>query len=216
MNKSDKKYSFQETCPTAKDYENYLNNSGDKLFIDSFNNHLDNCELCNESIQGYKNSDIKRISQLSDNQTNKFQPNKKGFAKYTISLIKYAASVIILLGISAIYLNHQKSSIVNTEALSFNYSLLLNSKSTKNKTLVQKTNEQYIYINNCNSIAYNDQYLSAKELQENLKLQKNIKSIRIEVATNSIDCAQEIINSIKNDYSVPVITISSSNKLFYN
>jgi len=216
MKKTNNKYNFQDTCPSTQNYENYINNTGDQLFINAFNKHLANCELCNEAMQGYKNAGIKGLSELLNNQSEKFSPNKKGIAKYTIGILKYAASIIILLGITAIYLNQQNSSLINSEALSFDYNLLINSKTLKNKTLVQKTNEQFIYINSCNKIAYNDQFLTTMELQKNLKFQKNIKSIRIEVATSSIDCAQEIINSIKNDYSVPVITISSSNKLFYN
>lgn len=205
----EKEYNFHKTCPSIQDYETYLNKSGDTIFLEAFKQHLENCELCREAINGYETAEIKNIKTLMQEVSNSFitkQIKPKWFNK---RIIRYAASILILVGVSSLLLI-QQNKILNSQSGNIDYGLLIENTALSNKTLVKKSQEQYIYISSCDKIAYNDQFLSAIELSEKIKTQENIISFRVEVATQDFDCASKIISSIKNQYSVPVLTISNS------
>lgn len=202
-------YNFNSKCPTVHDFETYLQNSGDANFSLAFKSHIEECEICNEAILGYQNEDIRNISNLLQKPLKQIYL-KAGKSSLTIfKTISYAASIIIFLGVSSLLYFNQNQQVINYQALGFDYSMLYETQPLKNKTLSQKSTEQFIYISNCNKIAYNDQYLSPDMLNEALKEQKNTTLIRIEVGNDNYDCTNKIINSIKNNQSVPVLTIKN-------
>ena len=203
-------YTFAENCPSVNDYETYLKGTGTFEFNEAFNLHLTTCELCNNSIQGYQAAGITTPSNLLHSNTNAFSLKTKNSTKFQVRILSYAASILILIGLSAVYISQQNNRLTYQEANNFDYSLVVENQPDKNKKLIKKTNSHFIYINNCNKIAFDDQFLSADELAEKLKNQKNISLITIEVASDNYECTNNIINTIKRQNNAPTITISSS------
>lgn len=203
-------YTFAEKCPTVNDYESYLKGIGTVEFNEAFNMHLTTCELCNTSIQGYQTSGIKTPSDLLHSNSNVFRLKTKNSTHFQLKILSYAASLTLLIGLSAIYISQQNKRPTFQEANNYDYSLFVENQPDKNKKLTKKTTSHFIYINNCNKIAFDDQFLSADELAVKLKNQKNISLITIEVASNNYECSASIINAIKSQNNAPTITISSS------
>ncbi len=205
-------YNFNKKCPTINQFETFLQNKGNTDFNSAFNNHLNHCELCNEAIQGFQSANINKISELlnSASQNIKIKAGKQ--KSIFIKTLAYAASIIILIGASIIYNTIKNNKTGNQQILAFDYSLLINLNPTNNKTLTQKTTEQFIYIDNCNKIAFNDQFLPPSKIYEALKNNKHITLIRVEVATDNYKCANRIINTIKNNQTIPVLTITKGTK----
>jgi len=205
-------YNFLDKCPTANDYETHLNSTGSSDFNEAFKLHLKSCELCNQSVQGYKNAGLTSISESLQSTSKTFKKNTNTPTRVLFKTVGYAASIIILIGISAAYFSHNNKHKSNQRENNFDYTMLIENNSTKSKTLAKKTNDHFIYIGTCDKIAYNDQFLSSRELIENLKNQKNINLITVEVAAGDYNCASVIINSIKLENLAPIITISRGTK----
>lgn len=206
-------YTFAEKCPTVNDYETYLKGTGTVQFNEAFKLHLTTCELCNTSIQGYQTSGIKTPSDLLHSNSNVFRLKTKNSTHFQLKILSYAASLALLIGLSAIYISQQNKRLTFQEAANYDYSLFIENQPDKNKKLTKKTTSHFIYINNCNKIAFDDQFLSADELAVKLKNQKNISLITIEVASNNYECSTRLINAIKSHNNAPTITISSSREI---
>ena len=201
------KIDFGNRCPSANDFEMYLQNRSGSTFMKSFDLHIDECELCSEALVGFKEAEVKDVSGLLQKSTAKFYSSRDNNITKLYRTIGYAATIVVLLGISTVMyiVSNQKTDYYQT--LGFDYSVLYEQQPLKNKTLSQKSNEQFVYISSCNKIAYNDQYMTIEMLNEALDTQKNATLIRVEVANDNYECANEIINLIKNRHSIPVLTI---------
>ena len=211
MKKTD--YEFHIKCPSVDQFESFLQNRGDSDFRRAFKDHLNSCELCNEAIQGFQSTNINKIGKLLHPASKSIKTIIGKQKNIFIRTLAYAASIILLIGASIAYYTIQNSRTINNPSIAFDYSLLIKHNTTNTKTLTQKTGEQFIYINNCNKIAFNDQFLPPEKICEVLKSKKHITLIRIEVATEDYKCANRIINSIKNNQTTPVITIKGIKKL---
>ena len=202
------RYNFIIECPTVDDYEDYLQGKRDGTFNKAFNNHLENCEICTTAVQGFKLNNTTTINNLLLHPSKQFS-RKIGKSKIQLfKTLRYAASIIILLGISSVLYIINNKNIANYQAMSIDYSMFYETvQPNNNKTLVRKSTEQFIYINNCSQIAYNDQYLDSEKLVEVLKKQETTTLITVEVGVSDHNCANTIINAIKNNQSAPVISI---------
>ena len=199
---------FLDKCPSVADYETYLQGCGCERFNIAFDNHIANCNLCEEAIEGYKAIGADRISRLLKSPTKQLGFNKRGEDFSLYKTLSYAASIVILLGISTILYTLQYSKDIGSPESYFDYSMVSTSAiALKTKTLINKSTEQFVFIDNCNNVAYNDQYLSPERLNEVLKSQKGITLIRVEVGDGNKECAGRIIESIKKHQSAPVLTI---------
>lgn len=213
MNAMAKTYNFQKKCPTLFDFETYLKNTGSPDFNEEFKLHLIECEFCMESVTGYQTAGITSITELLKPSSKAIMSNVQKSSNYKIKIFSYAASLVLLIGLSVFYITQQNNALNNNEANYYDYDLIIEKQPTKNKKLVKKTNDQFIYINSCDKIAFNDQFLSANDLNEKLKEIQHINLIRIEVSTDDYECATKIINTIKRENIAPIITISSSGKI---
>lgn len=201
------RYNFEDRCPSAHDFEQYLQNSENVKFTLAFKKHIEQCELCNEAIQGFQMSNISNINNLLKSASNQFNKKIVKNGRFIFKILSYAASIILLIGISSVFYNIQNQKIIDYQALNFDYSMISENSTQRHKTLAKKSTEQFIYIGNCSKISYNDQYLSPDMLNKALNAQKGITLIRVEVGNDNFDCTNEIINSIKRNQSVPVLTI---------
>ncbi|MDA3891163.1 MAG: hypothetical protein PF517_05810 [Salinivirgaceae bacterium] len=206
-------YNFQHKCPSVQHYQLYLNNEGDADFKEQFTEHLSECHLCAEAIDGYKVVKIGNIEHVLRSSSRKFKLKIGTPQLFKIKYFQYAASIVILLGITVLFFGKNRSLVDSNQVGLSDYSFIIETPVVGVKTLTAKTSEQFIYINSCNRIAYNDQFISTQELKNSIKKLKNVSLLRIEVAMEDNACATEIINEIKRECSVPVLTISNSKSI---
>jgi len=207
MNKIKNIYNFQKNCPSVSHYEAYLNKTGESEFMEAFEKHLTNCQICQLAIEGFKSNNIYNLNECLKKPNDIFISKIRNTKRIRLYKLAYAASAIIIIGISIFTLSQKSNNIINTENSFTEYSIIDTEPLYNQKILSKKSTDQYIYINNCNQIAYNDQFLTADELKNALKSKKDISSIRIEVGTTDFNCASIIINNVKQIQSVPILTI---------
>jgi hypothetical protein len=200
-----KTYNFNTKCPSLDDMYKYIDKRGSNEFVAAFEQHLSNCELCKDAVEGLQNTNINVVNQkISATQKQLFN-SQHSFKKYRFWA--YAASIIILMGLSLNYL-YTGNTTSYIQYQDINYTAFSQKTSVSNKKLLEKSNDIFIYINSCNRIAYNDRFLSQKKLEQLIKSKKDISLIRVEVSSNNYACANKIIDNIKNSITdIPVITI---------
>lgn len=201
------KYNFNNTCPDFNQYKTYIDGTGTNDFKLAFNEHIKECQLCANALEGLKQTNLIEVEQkLSDAnklfgaKTQKHYSNQRIFA--------YAATILLIIGAFSIGI-FSNSSLPNYEQANlFDYSLLIQENSSGQKTIGKKQDQQYMYISNCNTIAYNDQLISIDDIKE-IKTLTSASLLRVEVADGDNKCAIELIEDIKKTYNIPVITIKS-------
>ncbi len=198
-------YNFNIKCPSLSDMYKYINNAGSEDFTKAFKQHLNSCELCRDAVEGLRNTTIDIVSKKTTKTRKHLFSEHRLFDK--TQLLAYAASIIILLGISVKYF-HNSNSVDAIQYSNIDYTAFSQKTSISNKKLIEKSNDIFIYINSCNKIAYNDRFLSQDKLEQLIKSKKNASLIRIEVSSDNYMCANKIIDKIKNSITdIPVITI---------
>jgi len=198
-------YNFNIKCPSLSDMYKYINNTGNEDFTKAFKQHLNSCELCREAVEGLQNTNINVVSEKTAQTQKQLFGIHHSSKKYRF--LAYAASIIILLGISVKYF-HNSNSVDAIQYSNIDYTAFSQKASISNKKLIEKSNDIFIYINSCNKIAYNDRFLSQDKLEQLIKSKKNASLIRIEVSSDNYMCANKIIDKIKNSITdIPVITI---------
>lgn len=199
-------YNFNNICPSFSQYKLYFEGRGSTEFNIAFEKHINDCVLCAEAIEGYKNADFVKIEQKLNiaqkefnNKTNKHYSNQR--------LLAYAATILIIVGAFSIAIWSNKTVPNYDQAMLFDYSLLIQENNNSGqKTLSKKSTEQYLYINSCNTIAYNDQIINIHEINS-IKSLSDANLIRVEVANGYGKCALDLIKNIKKSYNIPIITI---------
>jgi len=196
-------------CPNMEDFETYLNKKGNDAFNKVFENHVTSCKLCNEAIDGYKQTGITKLGSYKKNHS-QFSTQKNKL--FWLKQFSYAATILLVIGISTFGLWFSKPEY---NPLSENpvYEYLespINNLFTNKKTLTKKSAEQYWYIGQADKLAVNDYLLDYNELESMMGNTKKTGSIHVQVENSNYEFSQLIILKLKENNEVPVYTYSNS------
>lgn len=205
------KYNFDNICPDFNDYKQYLEETGSEEFTKLFNEHIQKCSLCKDAIEGYKTANLYHVETKLIEAKNLF--SKKTHKHYSnFRLLAYAATILIIIGVFSIAITTNNTAPNYEQASLFDHSLLIQENSEGHKTLSKKSNEQYMYISSCNTIAYNDQIIDIDKIDK-IKGLSDASLLRVEVAVENNECAFDLIENIKKSYNIPVLTIKERKQL---
>lgn len=200
------KYIKEQTkCPSANEYTMYLNGKGSEDFILWFDEHLKNCELCNEAVEGYKlnnllNANIQppiSIESVHDFKIKKFIP--------------YAAAAVIL--VAVFFSNPIKNNWFGNNYLAED---AFTNKANYNKKLLHKTSAEYWYISESNNVSLNDQLVSKDDIEASILLKTKSEAVFVQVESTNTKTSEVVISKIKENHSVPVYTYSKQKGLKRN
>lgn len=204
------KHQYSNRCPNSHDFETYLNQKGNPAFIQTFENHVNQCPLCQEALEGYQLTGIKTLGQY-----NKTRPNfRNPYSKPNIWLkqLGYAATILLVIGITTYNLwptQTKQMPYIESPVYSFNNNEFIGSKTTT-KILQNKINNQYWYIGSNDKLAVNDCFLAPGEIDKVLVNPSDASSITIQVENSDNTFNQKIIGKIKHHQKAPVFTVSIS------
>lgn len=206
MSSMETKYIKEQTkCPSANEYTMYLNGKGSEDFILWFDEHLKNCELCNEAVEGYK------LNYLLNNE---FELPKKVKMRNNFNvkkLLPYAASVAVLIAVFF-------SSTIKDQLFERNYLAedAFTNKANYNKKLLHKTSAEYWYISESNNVSLNDQLVSKDDIEASILLKTKSEAVFVQVESTNTKTSEIVISKIKENHSVPVYTYSKQKGLKRN
>jgi len=188
---------FTQRCPNSSEYEAYLNGSASNELIIAFEQHLSECELCSAAVEGYKSTAL--TQPISSTKTINFK-----------KWLSYAAAIVVLISSGLLLLDQKKMVQENSMAMNLSFDQTTHAS----KRLNHKSDAEFWYLGK-NTIELNDQFISLPEIKETRNVNPNSKQIMIEVENNT-SAPNEIIESIKNNNTLPVFTFSKTNGLKKN
>ncbi len=192
-----------EKCPSNTDFSKYINGSAEDSFIVLFEEHIKQCALCKEAIEGYKEACLLYdTSKLTFNQpTIKTDIRKLSVSKWTA----YAAAIAVLFSITFLFINRNHK--FN------NHYAHADVQMNNNKKLMHKTTTNYWYVGKNETIAVNDKLISQDELPNAYAIADDKVQVIIQIEDEQGARADKIISSIKLNQKVPVYTISKQRGL---
>jgi predicted nucleic acid-binding Zn ribbon protein len=197
---------YKNHCPNAEDYQLYLNQQMEEKKLAAFENHLKECPLCKESIEGYKITLTHNVPRLN---------KKQSALRNTIYMWgSIAASILILVALSLSWLLNDNLKM-NSEELYSDLPILESPEfmqaNTGTKRLSHKTEAEYWYYGDNNKVKLNDQIVDKSHITTILETTKSNSPIFIEVATKQNSEADSFVNAVKANKSQPVYTYKSKN-----
>jgi hypothetical protein len=203
-------------CPSANDFDRYLDGIGPAEFTQAFDDHLKQCPLCRESIEGYKLANTSPARLKSRKSANKIffesrHPNK------WITWGSIAAGVIILAGLSTLIWHPRQSKIMfsanNIADPEFIPENITNS--TSPGKLTNKLTEDYWYV--CNQdIFINDQEINPTNIDAIIDNLNPSKPLIIEVGCACDDKLDQLVKKIKNRRNINIYTFSKDARVHPN
>jgi hypothetical protein len=199
-------------CPSANDFDRYLNNSGPAEFTKAFDDHLSHCALCSESIEGYKLSGTSPANFKLHNRANKiFNENKRLNSWITWGSI--AAGLIIIVGLSTLIWPYQTKFVSSSNSIDdpgFIPDNTFGGGSTGR--LMNKLNEDYWYV--CDQdIFINDQEIGASEINAVIENLNPSKPLIIEVGCSCDERIDQLVQKIKNGRNINVYIYSKNSRI---
>lgn len=199
-------YINTEKCPDKNAFNNYLNGGLSESELLSFENHLDNCSLCKESVEGYKAAFIEGYVFAKPKLKAIKQRNNNGRR-----IVLYAVAATIILGLfllqpiktlqnKSVYMSNSNSDIVTTN----------------NKTLMHKTEVKYWYIGTDDKIAVNDQFVPTSQISSISETDNHSSQVFIQVEETNQAIAEQFISTITSNLTVPVYMYSKQKGLKKN
>jgi hypothetical protein len=196
-------------CPKADDYTMFLSGKGSPEFNQAFNEHLQNCPLCSEAVEGYKAmNEVPSALSMTLPGTKNLPSNQKRWVFYIMGT---AASVLILMA-GWWTLNKDNQSLNdrladNPVTENVDYTSPLNKAKLSNRV-----SENYWYV--CNDNVYvNDQVIKPQFINQVIDDIDPSKSLIIEVGCSCNDNVNKLINQIKNRKTVTILTFSKDARI---
>lgn len=185
-------YKNQKKCPSKENFIKYLEGKSSQEDIVLFEKHLKNCELCKESLQGYKMAFL-----LDENLNTPKCINSQKRILNPKYFMKWAAVFALLLGLIFVFNNKNKQVQKTTKQ---------ETKSTK--ILLHKTNVNYWYIGEDKKLALNDTFIKSDDFRKALDNNNNKKQIVFQVESTDLEQVELILKKMKLKNNTPIYTFS--------
>lgn len=191
-------------CPSANQFEKYLHNQMQKSELVAFVNHLEQCEICKQAIDGYLGAGISNPKLYLQKSDKTFLQKKSTSVK---TFFQIAATAIIMLGLGfsiKLILNQWKN---NHQMAMSNCEPVTSAQYRGSKKLLNKSKNQYLYLGEKHAFFINDQMVSKSQLNKPQTFNSSTAKIIIQVENSNYRQSAQIINQIKSQHQVPVLTI---------
>ncbi len=200
--------SAYQKCPSAAEFEQYIKQTGSENFKTTFEDHLAECRLCAEALEGYKKSGINNITYFSANTTRKYNNQH---THHTFNLIQwsFAATIALLVGISTFYFYNKNNQTYQNLATPLDNELIASESVPLNgqKKLTKNLNEQYWYLGENNVIAVNDVIVAQEAIEQIIKNTEPVESIIVEIKNADFEYGNQLVITLKNIQKAPVYTL---------
>ncbi len=195
------------TCPTAKQFTLYLTGKGKKKFNNSFEKHLATCQLCQQAIAGYKLVSA-TPAYINYIKKPKFITTKTKNIKLAWSV---AASLTLLIATAVyttLYFTYKTS--YNLVAINDCENMFTNQtiKTLGTKNIKNYSHSQYWTVDQNNQLIVNDSYISPTQINKAINNTIPVQQVIVEISTNNVTFANQLIKQIKSEKKVPVYTFS--------
>lgn len=200
----EKSTNYSIHCPSKSDYVNVLQGRASYSLSLDFYKHLDECELCSISFEGYRINNATPVNMLNRDEA-------KIIRKNPLRLLAYAATIAIMVGGYFFFQNvANNNSSIEPLFVSDAYTDF-EETATGSKKLMAKNQEDYWHVNADGVLSLNDQVISEEQIDE-VKLEEGRKAF-VEVGSADNDIIEPLVQKLKEEKNQKVFTLSKKRNL---